>query len=137
MIVSLMIFVLLLFFSALFSGSETAFFSLKYYQIVKVIEEDSKKGNQIKKLLSKPSKLLSTILFGNMLVNIFMSSLVASLFLKMRYEYSELISILITTFVLLIFGEVTPKLLAVKNPKSFSKRIVSLMIFFENITTPI
>ncbi len=137
MILQLIIFVLLLFFSALFSGSETAFFSLKYYQIVKVKEEDIKKGNQIKKILSKPSKLLSTILLGNMLVNIFMSSLVASLFLRLSHEYSELISILITTFVLLIFGEVTPKLLAVKNPKTFSKRVVSIMMLFENITTPI
>ncbi|MDD3626442.1 MAG: hemolysin family protein [bacterium] len=136
MVLNVIIFLVFLFFSGLFSGAETALFSLKYYQIVKILEVNARKGNLIKQILSMPSKLLSTILFGNMVVNIFMSSLVTMVFIKSFGEEYEYLAIIFITFILLIFGEVSPKLIAVKDPQAFSSRIVSFMTFFSKLSTP-
>ncbi|HDS09804.1 MAG TPA: DUF21 domain-containing protein, partial [Firmicutes bacterium] len=136
MLIQFTVFLILIFLSGLFSGSETALFSLKYYQIAKILEENLKKGELIKKLLSYPSKLLSTILFGNMFVNVFLSALATTLFIRIFGEKYEYISILLITLILLIFGEISPKLIAVKNPGRFSSGIISFLSIFSKFSNP-
>jgi putative hemolysin len=113
---------LLLLCSAFFSGSETAFFSLSR------LEQDSLKkrsSSLLKKILvritSAPDALLITILTGNMLVNVFASTLAEILGDRFFSHESELLSIISMTLIILLFGEMTPKNLAVRNSPAFAR----------------
>lgn len=106
--------------SAFFSASETALFSLTKFQQKKLENSENKSDKRILKLLSKPRFLLITILLGNTLVNISISSFATlySLFLKehfgIRLADSTLITIqiIVTTIIILVLGEIVPKLIA-------------------------
>jgi putative hemolysin len=117
---TIIVIVVLLFCSACFSGAETAFFSLDRNQKKKL---SGLKGRAVPhKLISKPNYLLVTLLFGNMLVNIFLSNMTEGLFhyasfLKGYGENTIIVfSIICATFVLLLFGEVLPKVVAINKP---------------------
>ncbi|MEG1371799.1 MAG: DUF21 domain-containing protein, partial [Mucinivorans sp.] len=105
----------LLFLSALVSGSETAFFSLSPSELSRLDDQKSKGGSSARKLLDKPEILLSTILIFNNLVNI-AAILVANLLIDNIIMITDsatlefLIKIVIVTFVLLLFGEIMPKI---------------------------
>lgn len=121
------IFILLLV-SAFFSGSETSFFSLSKLQLKKLENNNNKTSKRILKLLENPRELLITILLGNTLVNVSASSIAALIALDIAEKYftngnSALIiifEIFLMTIVLLIFGEITPKLLAYKQAEKIS-----------------
>ncbi|MAO08940.1 MAG: magnesium/cobalt efflux protein [Alteromonas sp.] len=136
----------LLFFSALISGAEIAFFSLTLGDL-----EDSegnaasKKMELVKKLLSKPKKLLATILVANNLINIAIVLLFASLgeLLFGGIETPEvrfIVEVVVVTFVILLFGEILPKIYASRNKLSFSSFMAYplnvLFTLFSPISTP-
>ena len=106
--------------SAFFSGSETALFSLSKLQQKKLENTGKKSDKRILRLLKKPRFLLITILLGNTLVNISISSFatVYSLYLKEHFGVNLsdstiiTIQIIVTTTVILILGEIVPKLIA-------------------------
>lgn len=106
--------------SAFFSASETALFSLNKLQQKKLEISDKKSDKRILKMLAKPRFLLITILLGNTLVNISISSFatVYSLYLKEHFNISLsdssiiTIQIIVTTIVILLLGEIVPKLIA-------------------------
>jgi putative hemolysin len=106
--------------SAFFSASETALFSINKIQQKKLENSERKGDRRIIKVLSKPRFLLITILLGNTLVNISISSFatVYSLYLKKFYgvHLSDstiiIIQIVITTIIILLLGEIVPKLIA-------------------------
>ena len=101
--------------SAFFSGSETALFSLTRFQVRKLSATHPKQGKIVSRLLLHPSRTLTTILTGNMLVNIAASSMVSMLFIKKFKETGIGPAIGLMTFLLLIFGEITPKTYAVRH----------------------
>jgi len=125
-ITSLVILVILLFFSALISGAEVAFFSLSPTDLnAEEGKELPKKLALVEKLLNKPKKLLATILVANNLINIAIVLLFASLssvffdgitpeWLKFTIEVGAI------TFLILLFGEILPKIYASRNKVSFS-----------------
>ncbi len=127
------LFVLLILLSAFFSGTETAFFSINKIDLAALREEHSSKSKKIVALLDDQKKLLIAILTGNTVVNI-SSAIVATLLtvkLAAEFHFSEgwslFIEVVVVTFILLIFGEITPKVLAVKHPVRFAKRVVFLI----------
>jgi putative hemolysin len=112
----------LLLLSAYFSGSEAAFFSLSR------LEQDSLKRRSSSKLaavlsriFSSPDDILITLLTGNMFVNVFASSFGEAIGERIFPFESEFFSIISMTLLLLIFGEMTPKNLAVRKAQSFSR----------------
>ncbi|MDH3381092.1 MAG: gliding motility-associated protein GldE [Flavobacteriaceae bacterium] len=115
--------VILLIFSALISGAEVAFFSLKASDL----DENSKK-NQIRRvseLLQNPQKLLATILISNNFVNILIVLFFAGIsefFFKgiEIYFLRFIIEVILITFLILLFGEVIPKLFASRNALKFA-----------------
>ena len=128
--------------SAFFSGSETALFSLSKLQLKKLKEKDSWKFKTILRLLSKPQKLLITILFGNEIVNISISAISASLvitFFAGQFESlnPKWLNILIVVPFLLLFGEVLPKTIAIKNNEGFANFISLPLHFFGLALYPI
>ena len=132
----LIILVVLLFFSALFSGSEVALFSLN----IKKLEQNSKNLSikYIISLLNTPRQLLITILLGNTLFNVAASIISVSLALQFaeKYHYSVnlilLIQIIVLTILVLLISEITPKIWASKSPLRFAK-LVSIPLYWSNI----
>lgn len=120
--------------SAFFSGSETAFFSLNKLQIKKLEKYNSPSSKRILKLVRNPRHLLSVLLLGNTMVNVALSAIAAivalrigELYFKDLPEWLPLIfQIFITTFVILLFGEIVPKLMAY----SFSDKWTSYSSLF-------
>ena len=127
----------LLFLSAFFSGSETALFSLSRARIRQMREKGGKSGRRTAGLLRFPKKLLTTILVGNLVVNIALSSILAILFREQFGVRGAAIAIPTTAFLLLIFGEVTPKTFAILRPILLSKMSEPILSFLTMLLTPI
>lgn len=120
----ILIIIILLGFSALISGAEVAFFSLSSTEI----DENSKQKNlkRIKKLLDHPQKLLATILVSNNFINILIVLLFASFntiyFNNLEpYIFRFLLEVFLITFLILLFGEVIPKIFATRNAMKFAE----------------
>jgi len=119
--------------SALISGAEVAFFSLTPSLIEEQKEKYPKQTTRIESLLKKPKRLLATILVANNFINIGIVLLFASLgdllFGGISNDFVRLlIEIGLITFVILLFGEILPKIYANKNSMTFS-RIMSGVIY--------
>ena len=115
--------------SAFFSGSETAFFSLSKIQVKKLEKSNNKSSKRILRLLNNPKELLVIILLGNTIVNVAAASSAALLAIKIGERYIEhfsqsiimMIEIIIMTILLLVFGEIAPKLLAFSSPEKTAR----------------
>lgn len=133
---------ILLILSAFISGSEVALFSLSQKDIDDVVNEDSNKGNQIQKLLQTPKKLLATILVANNFVNIaiviLFSSFSGQLFGGIASPLVKFIlEVVLVTFLILLFGEVLPKIYANRNNVHFSKIVVVPISILDKLLSPI
>ncbi|HIE72932.1 MAG TPA: gliding motility-associated protein GldE [Flavobacteriales bacterium] len=116
----------MLFCSALISGAEVAYFSLTPNDVEDLNQEKSKKALLTLKLLEKPNKLLATILITNNFINIgiiiLSTYLTASIFQFPENSIMEfMFQIVVITFVIVLFGEITPKVYANRNALWFSK----------------
>lgn len=134
------LFVLLLC-SALISGSEVALFSLTRLDIDEEIE-DSKAMEVVSKLLHKPQKLLATILVANNFINIGVVILFAYLGEEVFASITNLtvkfiIEVVIVTFLILLFGEILPKVYASRNNVAFSKFMAYPLKTLDVIFTPV
>ncbi len=134
----LILLLITLIFSALFSGSEVALFSLDKNQLKELKVGGSLLNKYILSLLEFPRRLLVTILIGNTVFNVGASILAVTIamdFAKLN-DYSVelilLIQIILLTLFLLLIGEITPKLFASKNPKLFSQ-IVAFPLYWISI----
>ena len=125
---------LLIVLSAFFSGSETAFSSLTGLQRIRLREGGSR---TLMSQLAHPQEMLITILVGNMVVNIFASSYAAGLCYRSFGKYGIFLSTGIMTFVILIFGEITPKTFAVQNPETFVRHAALPLNLFSKVITPV
>ena len=136
----------LLFASALISGTEVAFFSLSQTDLNELSNE-TKSENKVVKLLERPRKLLATILIANNFVNILIVLLFATLAenlfgdfdfnnFHLKIPIRFLIEVILVTFLILLFGEVLPKVYASRNALSFSKKMAKFIIVINTILTP-
>lgn len=129
--------VFLFFLSAFFSGSETALFSLSKLRIRK-LEERKRKGIEVvTRILKDPHRLITTILIGNMIVNISASTLVTSIFVTLLGDKGLALAIGGMTFFLLIFGEITPKTYAVQNAETISLLVARPLEIFAIVILPL
>ncbi|MBF9016743.1 MULTISPECIES: hemolysin family protein [unclassified Oceanispirochaeta] len=129
---------ILLLFSFFFSGSETAFFSLNRLERNSLKENKSiKKKAILSFLLENQEQLLITILTGNMVVNIFASSIGSIIGDRLFRGKSEIYSIIGMTLLLLIFGELTPKRIAVNHSRSFSNLTAKPLYYLHLFLTPV
>ncbi|MEN8769447.1 MAG: gliding motility-associated protein GldE [Candidatus Arcticimaribacter sp.] len=112
--------------SALISGAEVAFFSLTPSVLEQAKEEGKRQVAQIEAMLKKPKRLLATILVANNFINIAIVLLFASLseglFIGIENAYLQLfIEVVVITFIILLFGEILPKIYANRNNLVFSQ----------------
>jgi CBS domain containing-hemolysin-like protein len=126
----------LLLLSASFSGSETALFSLSRTE-ARRMREGTAAERAITRLLAEPQRLLSTLLVGNMLVNVTTASLIAGLARRLLGERGLPYAIGISTALLLLFGEVTPKTVAVRHAPAFSRLLALPLLWFSSVVKPL
>jgi len=133
----IIVIVVLIMFSAYFSATETAFTSVNKIRLKNMAGDGDKKAENVLKLSEKYDKLLTTILVGNNIVNITMTSVATVLFIELFGAYGATIATVVITIVVLIFGEITPKNIAKEKPEGFSKFSAPILKFFMTLLTPI
>ncbi|NIS60509.1 MAG: DUF21 domain-containing protein [Proteobacteria bacterium] len=128
---------ILLCFSAFFSGSETALFSLNRLKVRHMATSSSSPRRLVGKMLSNPHRLLATILFGNMLVNVASSSLGENITSRLFSGGTALfVAVLAMTLLILLFGEIMPKIIAVEWPAQIAPWVVVPLNIFSMIISP-
>lgn len=113
---------ILLVLSASFSGVETAYFSLGPFDLARLRQQPGRGGQRVVALLDRAHDLLAALLIGNLLVNIGASVVATSLCLRWFGSDGVVVAVPVTTVVLLLVGEVTPKMLALR----FRERVARL-----------
>lgn len=123
--------------SAVFSSSETAITSVSKIKVRQLDQKDNKNAHLLRKLHDNMQATISTILIGNNIVNIAASSIATILFTNIFHQNGALVSTVVMTVFVLIFGEVIPKTIAQYKNKSvalkFSRFIYLLTIIFKPI----
>ncbi len=146
-ILSIAVLLILLLCSALISGAEVAFFSLSPGDLIETEEQVAdRKMLVVKKLLTKPKKLLATILVANNAINIAIVLLFASLgeviFANLTttilgVEVRFFLEVVLITFLILLFGEILPKVYANRNNKKFAAFMAYPLRVLDVIFTPL
>ena len=137
MIAELIVLPPLLALSAFFSGSETVLFSLTGSQRARIRERSKKDDARIGRCLSDKSVLFSTLLIGNTFVNFLISTIGYCLFDSLGFPGSGLLALPVMTVLLLLFGEITPKRLALKYAEEVAPFCARLLWFWRTILTPL
>ena len=132
----IIVIVVLVAFSAYFSATETAFLSLNKTRLKTLIEKGNKRAALTLELSEKYDNLLSTILIGNNIVNIAMSSISTLLFLDLLGDMGASVSTAVITVVVLIFGEISPKSIAKECPEKFAMFSAPIINFLLILLTP-
>lgn len=137
----LIIITLLLLLTAISAGAETAYFSLKAKDINELMSKESASGRQAIKLLDQPQRLLATILVTNNFLNIAIvistNLLVKDLFQDISPLSSFLIQVVAVTFLLVLFGEVLPKVYATQNNLQMALFCAPILVVLTNILKPV
>ncbi len=139
---ALLVMLLLLILSALVSGSEIAYFSLKQSQLDKLREEGSIQAMKIVNLLERPKRLLATILIANNVINIaiiILSTFITSIVFNFEdyYVLGFIVQVVVVTFLILLFAEVLPKVYATQNALKFAHMMAATMINIRSIFYPL
>lgn len=123
----IIIFIVGVILSAVFSGSEAALISIPAKRVKQLIEDGGSRGKAFRFLSEKPSEILTTILIGNNFVNIFVASLATTI--AQRFFESDAISysVGITTILILIFGEIIPKTFARNHGERLALPIIRIL----------
>lgn len=123
--------------SAFFSASETAYTSLNLVRMKRMASEGDARAAKVLKLAERYETLLSSILIGNNIVNILASALATVLFVKLFKNNGVSIATLVTTVVILLFGEVTPKNIAKEHAEAIAAAFYPVLFALVKLFTPL
>jgi len=129
--------VLCVMFSGYFSGSETAFVSLSRAKIQNLLDSRGKKRDPLKIWLDDPSALLTSILIGNNLVNVAASALATDIASRIFRSQALAVTVGVMTLVILVFGEITPKVMARRYAERYVVAVAYTLGLFYWFTWPI
>ncbi len=142
-LISFITLLILLLFSALISGSEVAYFSLNPSEKEQLNSSNGKSHQKVKLLLAAPKKLLATILISNNFVNVAII-IISTYTIENAFDFSTipnwlnfLIQVAGITFVILLFGEVIPKVYATKNALNLAEKMANPLTLLKKIFKPI
>ncbi len=133
---------ILLFFSAMISGSEVAFFSLSPYHIQTLKLNPSRKETLVLRLLEKPDRLLASILISNNFINVGIV-IISSFVTTTLFDFSAtpvlgfVIQVVVITFLLLMFGEIVPKVYANRFASRFARRMAIPLAILDRAFQPL
>ncbi len=132
----LIVLIVLLVLSAAFSGTETALFSLGASEIARLESSHVPGGRQVGRLLQRANDLLSALLIGNLLVNTAAGVVATSMCLRMFGDRGVVIAVPAVTLLLLMLGEITPKMLALRYRVPFSLAAQAPLWVWLTVTRP-
>lgn len=130
------LFFALLFLSAFFSASEVAFFSLTRAR-VEMMKKAGGPGATVADLLERPRKLLVTIYIGNELVNVAIAAISTMLALHFFESHGVAVAVGFSTFILLVFGEISPKSFALKYAEGYALFAARPLLLFSRLIAPV
>jgi CBS domain containing-hemolysin-like protein len=140
-VLELVLLVLLLGCSAFFSGSETAMFNLTRGQLRRMVESDRSVDRLIARLMRRPDRLLNTILFGNMLVNVAFATTCALVVFGMQDEGYPAVWIGVASvsplILVILLGEVTPKVLAILIGRPWAAAAAPVLAGIQRVFSPV
>ncbi len=123
--------------SAFFSSSETSLLSLNRYRLRHRAKEGHRGAKRVSGLLSRPDRLLGTILIGNNFVNILASAIATVLAIQLWGDAGIAIATVGLTLLLLIFGEITPKTFAAMRPETIAYPFSLPLVFLQKLLYPL
>ncbi len=135
MIVNILLFSFFIILSAFFSGSETAIFSLSSLKVRRMADK-SFKGKVVQGLLHRPTRLLSAIVFGNLLVNIALSSLATAICVQTWGNKGFVVAVLFSGTLILFLGEIFPKTIAIYTAEKLSLFLAPVLNIFSKVFYP-
>jgi CBS domain containing-hemolysin-like protein len=136
-LIEIVFLVILLLFSAFFSSAETAFTAISRSRARKLVEEKKPGSKELEKLVEDPHRFLSTVLLGNNIVNIMATALATRLFLIWFGNWAIALSTGVMTFLILVFGEITPKTLAIRHAERIALLFSRLFFLVEKVLYPL
>ena len=136
-ILQLVILVLLLSASAFFSSAETALMTSNKLRIRNLAENGDKRAEKVLEITANTDKMLSAILIGNNIVNLSASALSTTLTLKLFGSSLVGVATGVLTFLILVFGEITPKNVASKNAENMALKYIGIISVLVVILTPV
>ena len=136
-VIQLVILLVLIILSALYSGAETALTTVNEIKINTLAEAGDGKAKRVLALLDKKSKMLSAILIMNNIVNLSASALVTTMTARIWGNTYVAVSTGILTLLILIFGEINPKTIATIHNESLSLRFSSIIMATMKVLTPV
>lgn len=129
--------------SAFFSGSETALFSIPKFRLRIFREQKGRAGRRIALLLDRPNRLLVTLLTGNMIVNVLASAILGVALERVLHTYgfsefaSFTLAVVVMTGCILLFGEISPKVFALRDPERAAALVAPTIEVIELILAPV
>ena len=123
--------------SGLFSGLEVALVSVRLSKVEQMVKDKVKGATSLKKLKSNPSRMMASVNLGNNLVNVAATALATSVALKAFGNEGLAIAIGVMTFLILIFGEITPKTYCNANASKIAARYSRILLIFSYAFYPI
>jgi putative hemolysin len=139
MVLEIILIIISIVLSAFFSSSEAAFLSIQKTKIFHMVNNKKKGADLVAKLLENKDKLISTIVVGNAIVNIGFAALLSALFFKITGDeiQTAFLTTLVGTIILVIFGDVLPKAIAVRLSESITIIYSRPLRFLEIVFAPI
>ncbi len=136
-IIQLIVVIVLIILSAFFSSAETALTTVNKVRLKSLVDEGNKSATRVLKILENHGKMLSTILVGNNIVNISASSLMTTIVIDVFGNYAVGIATGVLTILILLFGEITPKTLAMIKAEKIALAYSGIIRFLMFILTPV
>lgn len=135
--IQLLALLILVCFSAFFSSAETALTTVNRIRLKTLSDEGDKRADVVLKTIESSSKMLSTILIGNNLVNNFCAALTTALAIRLFGSGAVGVVTGILTILILIFGEITPKTFAAANAERLALAYASVILLLMKLLTPV
>ncbi len=127
---------ILVFLSALFSCSETSIIAASRPKIHRLANNGDRRAKKLEKLLEKREKVISTMLAGNNAINILASAIATTVFIKFFGEAGMIYATMVMTILILVFAEIAPKTIAIRNPDAIALFLADLIYLLVKIFTP-
>lgn len=135
---SVVVLIILILLSGMFSAAETAFSCASKVRLKSMANDHNRKAEKVLGILDQYDRFLTTVLIGNNIVNIMATTIAAVLFTRLYGETKgPTISTVVLTLTVLMFGEIAPKTLAKKHPEKFAMRFLGFVEFNQVILTPL
>lgn len=134
---SFVLLIVLMILCAFFSAAETGMMSINRYRLRHKVQENFGPAKRVSQLLTRPDRLLGLILIGNTCVNVVASSIATVMAMSMFGDFGVAVVTAILTFVILVFGETTPKTLAALYPEKVAYKSSIFLMLLMKITYPL